>query len=137
MSFVPLELDVLVARQPFAPDNVIKAAALGVTRLINNRPDGEEHGQASGAEIEAAARAAGLDYRHIPVAGGVSAAEVAAMVEALDGVGKALIFCRSGTRSTYLWALARGSQGAKGDELAAKAAAAGYDLSPILAHLPR
>jgi uncharacterized protein (TIGR01244 family) len=42
-----------------------------------------------------------------------------------------LAFCRSGTRSTFLWALARASQGEDGEELIRKAANAGYDLSPI------
>lgn len=101
--------------------------------IVNNRPDGEEPGQPPGAEIEAAARAAGLAYRHIPVhPGGLSRDLVQAMTEAIDEAdGTVLAFCRSGTRSTYLWALARSQQGAPGDELIEKAGAAGYDLSPL------
>jgi len=45
--------------------------------------------------------------------------------------GPVLAFCRSGTRSCNLWALAMARQGAEPDELLAKAAAAGYDLSGI------
>jgi uncharacterized protein (TIGR01244 family) len=103
----------------------------GVVRIINNRPDGEEPGQPSSAEIEAAARGAGLDYRHIPIAGGFSESHVAAMADALAGEGGVLAFCKSGTRSTFLWALAETRRGAEGGDLIAKAAAAGYDLSPI------
>ena len=115
------------------PDEV---AGLGVAMLINNRPDGEEPGQPSSAEIEAAARAAGLAYRHIPVAGGLSQALIAQMADALAAAeGDVLAFCKSGTRSTYLWALARARLGDDGDEIAAKAAAAGYDITPIRAHL--
>jgi uncharacterized protein (TIGR01244 family) len=54
------------------------------------------------------------------------------MVEALETArGPVLAFCRSGTRSTYLWALARHRLGDDGEQLIAKAANAGYDLSAI------
>src|SRR3954454_17130398 len=121
-----LEPGVFVRGQ-IAPANV---AALDVRIVINNRPDGEEPGQPASADIEAAARAAGLDYRHIPIAGGITAAEVEAMARALEA-GPALAFCRSGTRSTYLWALARASRGSDGETLIRQAADAGYDLGPI------
>lgn len=49
-------------------DQVEEAKALGVTVIINNRPDDEEPGQTNGAEIEAAAKAAGLAYAAVPVA---------------------------------------------------------------------
>jgi len=120
----------LVAGQ-IQPEDV---AGLEVRMLVNNRPDGEEPGQPSSAEMEAAARAAGLGYRHIPIAGGFTEADVEAMAEALEA-GPALAFCRSGTRSTWLWALARASRGADPEALAASAAAAGYDLSPLRAAL--
>ena len=114
----------------------IKAA--GVAMIVNNRPDGEEPGQSAAAAIETAARAAGLDYRFIPVASGFSADQVDAMTEALDAAeGPVLAFCRSGTRSTFLWALARTRQGEEAEELMRNAAAAGYDLRPIAAYLKR
>src|SRR3954469_1589021 len=125
-----LEPGVFVAGQ-IAPADV---ATLDVRIIINNRPDGEEPGQPASADIEAAARAAGLDYRDIPIAGAISAAQVEAMAEALEA-GPAFLFCRSGTRSTYLWALARASRGAEPDALVGAAAQAGYDLRPILPHL--
>jgi uncharacterized protein (TIGR01244 family) len=52
------------------------------------------------------------------------------MAKALEQ-GPALAFCRSGTRSTFLWALARAARGAAAEESVAAAAAAGYDLGPI------
>ena len=110
----------------------------GVTMIVNNRPDGEEPGQPAAAAIETAARAAGLDYRFIPVASGFSADQVDAMTEVLDAAeGPVLAFCRSGTRSTFLWALARAQQGEEAEELMRNAAAAGYDLRPIAAYLKR
>ena len=78
----PLGEGVLVSGQIRAED-VAGFAARGVTRIVNNRPDGEEAGQPPGAEIEAAARAAGIDYAFIPIAGGFSGAQVAAMDAAL------------------------------------------------------
>ncbi|HEX8309279.1 MAG TPA: TIGR01244 family sulfur transferase [Allosphingosinicella sp.] len=117
-----------------AVDDIDDAAASGIRLIVNNRPDGEEAGQPSSAEIESAARAAGLDYRHIPVAGGFAAQQVEAMAAALEQ-GPVLAFCRTGTRSTFLWALARASRGVPAEESIAAAAAAGYDLGPIRASL--
>jgi uncharacterized protein (TIGR01244 family) len=111
-------------------------AGLGVAMIVNNRPDQEEPGQPTSDEIAAAAEAAGIAYRHIPVAGGFSQPQVAQMVDALTAAdGPVLAFCKSGTRSIYLWALARARIGDDPDELATKAAAAGYDLTPIRAYL--
>ena len=109
----------------------------GVTMVVNNRPDDEEPGQPSSMEIETAARAAGLDYRHIPVgSSGLSADGIEAMAEAIDETGgKMLAFCRSGTRSTYLWALARARKGDDAEEIVRKAAEVGYDLTPIRPYL--
>lgn len=120
------------------PEQMEAVKAAGVAMIVNNRPDEEEPGQPSAAELEAAARAAGLDYRHVPVGSGFSANQVEAMTEALEAAqGAVLAFCRSGTRSTLLWALARSQQGDPADELMRKAAAAGYDLRPIAAFLQR
>ena len=118
------------------PEDIEVLKAGGVTMIVNNRPDGEEPGQPPSAEVEAAARAAGLDYRHIPVAGGLSEGQVQAMTEALEAAeGQVVAFCKSGTRSAYLWALARGQAGEAPEELMQKAVAAGYDLTPIARYL--
>lgn len=119
------------------PEEIPALAAVGVTMIVNNRPDGEEPGQPRGSEIEAAAARAGIGYRHIPVGpGGLSSNLVQAMAEAIDEAdGTLLAFCRSGTRSTYLWALARSQQGADGETLIERAANAGYDLSPLFRFL--
>lgn len=106
--------------------------------IVNNRPDGEEPNQPSSLELEAAARAAGLDYRHIPVAGGFSGDQLDAMVEALQSAeGAVVAFCKSGTRSIFLWALARAQQGDPAEELMRQAVQAGYDLTPIQRYLQR
>ena len=134
--FRKLDDSISVAGQVTVQD-VADAAAQGFTAVINNRPDDEQPGQPSGAEIEAAARAAGLDYTAIPIThAGFSEQQVTAMRDALAAApGPVLAFCRSGTRSTLVWALARARMGDKAETLAAKAAAAGYDISPIRALL--
>ena len=131
-----LDESTFVSPRQLRPEEVAALRDQGVTLIVNNRPDDEEPGQPAGAEIEEAARAAGVAYRHIPVAGGFNMDDVLAMAEALGAPGgKALLFCRSGTRSTFLWALARSERGAGKDELVARARAAGYDLAPIAGYL--
>ena len=114
-------------------DDIAEAAAMGVKLIVNNRPEGESDDQVPGAEIEAAARAAGMDYVAIPVThSGFSETQVVAMAKALDGAeGPVLAYCRSGTRSTLLWALSEASQGGDPDALTNMAAKAGYDVSPV------
>lgn len=134
--FRRLDDRMLVAGQ-LRPEDVAAANADGVTMIVNNRPDGEQPGQVTGAEIEKAARAAGLDYRAIPIgAAGLGRAQIDAMTSAIeDSEGPILAYCLSGTRSAYLWALAQAGRGAGADVLIAQAARAGYDLSPIRAAL--
>ncbi len=125
--------DDFMASPQITLDDVAKAKSLGVTLIINNRPDDEEPGQIDGAEIAAAADAAGIAYRAIPVThAGFGQGQVDAMADALAASeGPVLAYCRSGTRSTLLWALARAQQGANPSVIASQAAGGGYDVSPI------
>ena len=113
--------------------DVARAAELGFAAIINNRPEGESDDQTPGSEIEAAAFAAGLRYLAIPVThSGFSNWQVEAMADALGSdAGPILAYCRSGTRSTLLWALAEASRGGDPATIAAQATAAGYDISPV------
>ena len=83
-----------------------EAAKAGFKSIINNRPD-FEHGpdQPTSAQIEAAARAAGLEYRHLPVDGGYQSPEqIAAFARLLQELPRPILaFCRSGARSTRLY----------------------------------
>ena len=125
--------DTVYASPQIGLDEVAEARRLGVTLIVNNRPEGESDDQIAGDEIAAAARDAGIDYVAIPVThAGFAQHQVDAMAEALEkSSGPVLAYCRSGTRSTLLWALARTKAGDDRDELARQAAAAGYDLAPI------
>jgi len=121
-----------------SPEDVAELKALGVTLIVNNRPDGEDVGQPTSGEIEAAAKAAGIDYRHVPIARGMGPSDVEAMCEAIHaaGDGKMFAFCRSGNRSTLAWAVAKSEDGASREELNRCASQAGFDLGPV-AHLLR
>ena len=97
--------DICAAPQ-LTPEAMAEAAALGFKSVVNNRPD-FEHGpdQPTSAAIQAAAEAAGLQYRHLPVAGGYqSPEEIAAFAQLLEELPRPLlVFCRSGARSTRLF----------------------------------
>ena len=123
--------DTVWASPQVSPDALTALAEAGVGRLINNRPDHEEPGQPTAAEMEAAARAAGLDYRWIPISGLPSPAQAAAVAEALADGTPTLLFCRSGMRSSAAWAMAECAGGADPDAVRAAAAVAGYDLSRL------
>jgi sulfide:quinone oxidoreductase len=112
-------------------------AALGFRSVINNRPDHEEPNQPPSAALKAAAVAAGLAYRELPVVSGqVTDAQAMAFGEALaQPPGPTLAFCRTGTRSTTLWALHAARRGADVDGILATAAKAGYDLAALRSRL--
>ena len=129
-----LDEKVLVSGQ-IHPDEIAALVGEGITMLVNNRPDGEEPGQPLGVEIEEAARAVGLDYRAIPIIRGIGPADAEAMQEAIKSAdGKLLAFCRTGTRSSLAWALAKNDEGMPREEIEARLRSAGVDPTPI-AHL--
>lgn len=118
------------------PADMGTLAAAGYRTVINNRPDSEEEGQPTSAEMHAAARASGLEYHHLPVTSGqITDTDVAGFTELLNQVrGPVLAFCRTGTRSISLWAL---SEAHHIDPLALLAAARGqgYDLTGLAPRL--
>ncbi|WP_448586057.1 TIGR01244 family sulfur transferase [Thermaurantiacus sp.] len=122
------------------PEDCATAAAAGFRLVVNNRPDGEAPGQPAGAEIEAAAHAAGLRYAAIPIGPeGLTLAAIEACAALLaDAPGPVLLFCRSGTRSANLAALARARLGHDIEPMIERAAAQGYALAglrPLAARL--
>lgn len=100
-----LSTDVYVAPQ-LDPTAMAELARLGFRSVVNNRPDlegGPE--QPTSAAIEAAATAAGLQYRHLPVSGAYQSPEqIAAFGALLAELPRPLLaFCRSGARCTKLF----------------------------------
>ena len=108
-------------------------ARLGVRTIINNRPDGEDQGQLPAAEARRIAEAHGLAYHHIPItAATLSRADVDAFAATLrDAPAPVVAHCRSGTRSTLLWALSRMREGADPLALVAEAARHGIDIASL------
>ena len=120
------------------PQDIAALKAQGFVAIINNRPEGESPDQPDGAEIEAAAKAAGLAYYAIPLGReGVSAEMVEQTKAVLDASnGPVFAFCRSGTRSTTLWALSQAGD-VDAEEIISQAAEAGYDMNHLAGHLSR
>lgn len=119
-----------------SPEDVKALKAQGFVAIINNRPDGESPDQPDGATIEKAAHEAGLSYHYIPLGReGVSPEMIEATKQVLEGsTGPVFAYCRSGTRSTTLWALSQAGK-APASEIISAAAHAGYDLSHLAGHL--
>lgn len=132
-DFRPVTPDFAVAPQ-IEPEDLAEAAARGFRLVINNRPDGEAPDQPTSAQMQAAAEAAGLAYRYIPVRGGPGPAEVEAVLTALaEAEGPVLAYCRSGTRSIVTWSVGQAAGGARDRaELIRLGREAGYELSGVL-----
>ena len=116
------------------PDDFAEARLQGFQTIINNRPDGEEAEQLT-AHFEATlAWRAGIAYRHIPAAKHEVLDEevLQPFAEALTSAkGPILLHCRSGLRSTIMWAALQVQAGQPLDDVLAAAKAAGFDLDPV------
>jgi uncharacterized protein (TIGR01244 family) len=108
-------------------------AKAGVRTILNNRPDGEDPGQLPAADARRLAESLGLSYRHIPVtAATLTRADVDAFAAALrEAATPVVAHCRSGTRSTLLWALTRMREGADPLALITEAARHGIDIASL------
>ena len=108
-------------------------AGAGVRTIVNNRPDDEDPGQLPAAEARRIAQSHGIAYHHIPVtAATLSRADVDAFAAVLASAPQpVVVHCRSGTRSTLLWALTRLGEGADPAALVAEAARHGIDIAAL------
>lgn len=115
-----------LARQPLPrvysagqpePGEWAAIAAQGVTTVVDLRPDAERPGRDEAAEV----RAAGLDYRQVPVAGpqGLTPDAAHALWQAIEAApGKVLVHCASGNRAGALLAIAAAREGGMAPEQA-------------------
>lgn len=121
-----------VSAQPDLADFAVFARQ-GYTALINLRPDGEGPDQPGNAAEKAAAAAAGLSYRFVPVTGaaGITEADIAAFHDTVSsGRGPVLAHCKSGTRALLLYSLGEVREGRmRRDEIEAFGKSHGFDLS--------
>lgn len=126
-------IDGLAVSPQIAPEDVAPLAEAGFTTLVDNRPDVEVGADLASNRMAALAAEAGLDFHYLPVSpGGLTPDTAARFRQILDAApGPVLAYCRSGTRSAHLWALARAGQ-IPAERIIAAGAAAGYDLSGLV-----
>ena len=119
-----------------AVEDIPAIAQAGFTHIICNRPDPEVPPSHQAEAIRLAAETAGLTFVINPVSNaGMTPDNVARQQDVLATEGaRILAYCRSGTRSTFVWGLAHAGRLAP-DTILQAAAEAGYDLSPLLPYL--
>jgi len=123
----------LSVSEQITADDVAALAEAGFKSIICNRPDGEGADQPAFAEIAMAAMKNGLSAHHQPIVSGkVGDADSLAFGELLERLTKpVLAYCRTGTRSTTLWALSEAARGRPLPDILAATKAAGYDMSAV------
>jgi uncharacterized protein (TIGR01244 family) len=92
------------------PEDMVALAEAGFRSIINNRPDHEGGaGQPTSAQLESAAREAGLEYRYLPVPpAGHTPDQARIMSSVVDALPKPVVaFCRTGRRSAALYRMAK------------------------------
>lgn len=135
MTFRTLSPDYATSPQ-ITPEDVAAIKAAGYTRVICNRPDGENPPGLQAADIGKAVTAAGMDFVVNPVIGGaLTMQNVEAQRDAIEtATGPVFAYCASGNRSSIVWALANAGRRPT-DELIAAAAGWGYNLEPYRAQI--
>jgi sulfide:quinone oxidoreductase len=123
----------LTAAGALSAADIEALAASRVKTIVNNRPDGEDPGQLPAADARQLCATHGIAYHHIPFVG---ATLTRADIDAFDAVLKSapqpvVAHCRSGTRSTMIWALTRMRQGEDPAALVALGARNGVDISAL------
>ncbi len=124
--------DAISVSAQISPDDVPEIARAGFKTIINNRPDGESADQPATAAVKAAAEQAGLAFVDLPFTSGQQTAEdVRAFAQALASQpAPVFAYCRSGMRSTSIWAMSQAPV-LDSDALISAAAGAGYDIAPM------
>lgn len=137
MAFKRLDDSLSVSPQLSLGD-VARASRDGFRTIISNRPDGEEAGQPKAAAIQAEAERHGMAFAHIPIESGKAGdGDADAMAQALATMPKPILaYCRSGARSTTLWALAN-TVSSDSASLVRQAAGADYDIAALEPQLQR
>ena len=120
-----------VAGQISAAD-VGAVAAQGVKTIMCNRPDHESQGQTLGSDIAAAAEGLGIAFLNVPVvAGALTENDIRDFETACHEAQRPILaYCRTGTRSTTLWALAE-AKTLDVDAILSATKSAGYDLTAM------
>lgn len=109
-------------------------AQLGFKSIICNRPDGEGSDQPTVTEIKNAAEKLGISVHYLPITQGkVRDEDAEEFAKLLDGLSSpTLAYCRTGTRSTTLWALSQSTKGKDLHFILEITKAAGYNMSGVI-----
>ena len=128
--------DSFFAAPQIEPTDMPDVAAMGITTIICNRPDSENPIELQCEAMKIAAEAAGMAFHVIPVGhDGLSQDMFDNTAQILeDSAGPVLAYCRSGTRSTNVWAFTMAGE-MPVDEIVEAAAGAGYNLAGARAQL--
>lgn len=133
MNLQHLEPDFAIA-DALSPEDLEKVRRQGFRTVICNRRPGESEDYPGEAPFSEEAGRLGLKWVCIPVTSGeYSRADVAAFRRTLEEAPSPILaFCRTGRRSTHLWAQARAQQPQCNIPMLLKAAReAGQDPQPI------
>jgi sulfide:quinone oxidoreductase len=120
------------------PAQMAHLATWGFKTIFNNRPDKEKADQPLGVELAVEADKHGMIFVDLPIlTTGITERNVVDYgVEIARAYGPVLAFCRSGTRSTTLWARHEARR-MDADSIIGFAATIGYDLSSHKDHFVR
>jgi sulfide:quinone oxidoreductase len=135
MDIRPLTGELSVSPQITAADLQAVLDA-GFKAVVCNRPDSEGADQPNFGEIERAAQALGLQARYLPAVSGKVSDEQGADFGALmaELPKPVLAYCRTGMRSTTMWALSQAGQMPL-PQIIERSSKAGFDLKGVVRRL--
>lgn len=125
--------DEISVSEQINPSDLLLIKEAGFCVVINNRPDGEVANQPTSSQIEEAANKVGLEYIHIPIdLNSISKEMIKQTADIIkNNSSPVFCYCRTGTRSTMLWALSQKAQ-MEASSIVSIAAKAGYDVSHLV-----
>ena len=125
-------IDNYVVSDQITEEDIEQLKEAGFKTIFCNRPDNEEQNQVTVKRIQAKAIESGLDFIHQPVIGGqISQNDIDQFSDYYDAAEKPIFaYCRTGTRSSMLWALSESGKRSI-DEILQLTSAAGYNLSNL------
>jgi len=125
-------IDDYVVSDQITKEDIEQLKEAGFKTIFCNRPDNEEQNQVTVKSVQDQAIESGLNFIHQPVIGGqISQNDIDQFSDYYDAAEKPIFaYCRTGTRSSMLWALSESGKRSI-DEILQLTSAAGYNLSKL------
>ena len=125
-------IDDYVVSDQITEEDIEQLKEAGFKTIFCNRPDNEEQNQVTVKSVQDKAIESGLNFIHQPVIGGqISQNDIDQFSDYYDAAEKPIFaYCRTGTRSSMLWALSESGKRSI-DEILQLTSAAGYNLSNL------